>query len=444
VANFVIEFVEPRFRGNPPALVVALRIKTMNAPKSIALAAAVAFSSTVSSAQTLSDCHLQAIPIQLTNFVRTASLPRFDPALGQLVAVELQVTANIRGTARVESLDAAPSVVNTRFGVDITVSQSAMPIAILMVPVADFSDALLAFDGILDSAGTSGVTHADIQASDQIFTVVPPTASNLALFTGQGMIDFVADARANSTASGAGNLFTQFDTSAGVDMRVCYTFIGNSPPTVSCPGNLMASVGVPLQFQVCATDPDGADSVTLNGVLPAGATANPPFPVIGNPACTTITWTPASNQVGSFNFTFTANDASGSPVTCTTVVGSAECHFIFGTAGGGGSNVTLFGHLYDSQLAGIRLSFPVTMVDQPTFLLRQLPPTATMQVLMYNPLMFPSNASQWSQALTIHRTGDYLLHSTYSGTSNGIDVRVETFQQDGRTRVRFPFTIAGM
>lgn len=416
----------------------------MNAHQSLALVAAFAFSSTVSSAQVLSDCHLDAVPLQLTNFVRTASLPKFDPALGQLIGVELQISASIRGNGRVESLDAAAAVVNTRFAAEIRVTQANMPIAMLMVPVADFSDALLAYDGVVDFAGTSGVTHADIQAADQFTYVLAPSDADFALFIGTGTVDFVADARANSSATGAGNLLTKFDTSAGVDMRVCYSYIGNLPPSVNCPGNLMASVGVPMQFQVCATDPDAADSVTLTGVLPAGATANPPFPVIGNPACTTITWTPASNQVGSIQFTFTANEASGNPVTCATVVGSAECHFIFGAGPGGSSSVSLFGHLYDSQLTSVRASFPVTMVDHPSFILRALPPTATMQVLMYNPLMFPSNPSQWSQALTIHRQGDFLLHSTYTGTSNGINVHAETFQQNGRTRVRFPFTIAGM
>jgi hypothetical protein len=226
-------------------------------------------------------------------------------------------------------------------------------------------------------------------------------------------------------------------------MSVCYTFLGNTPPTVDCPGPMMASVGVPVQFQVCATDPDAGDVVTLDGVLPVGAVANPPLPVMGNPACTTITWTPQADQVGDNSFVFTANDLPGGTATCTTTVTTAECHMVFGV-GPGASSTTIFGHLYDTQLARVRLSYPVTLIDNPSFPLRALPPALTMQVLMYNPSLFPTNPSQWSRALTIVRSGNTVT-STYSGTENGIEVHAELFQDVGQsTRVRFPFTILGL
>lgn len=396
-------------------------------------------------ARAQTQCHVEVVPMQLTDFTRIASLPRFDPALGQLVGVDIEVSAHVLGAARLESLDAQPSIVNTVFAADVELRQDDMSLVMLMIPIADFSDALLAYDGVLDYGGTSGITHANIQAQDQRALTIEPTPAHLALFTGAGTIDFVANANASSSAAGAGNLVAQFDTSARVDVRVCYQYVGNNPPTVSCPGPLMASVGVPMSFQVCANDPDAGDVVTLNGVLPAGAVANPPFPVVGNPACTTITWTPASDQVGNISFTFTANDVADTSATCTTVVGSAECHMVFGVGGGGSSSITLFGHLYDTQLARVRLSYPVTMVDHPSFPARAMPPTATVQVLMYNPLVFPSNASQWSRAMTYVR--DPVTHTfatSYSGTRNGIDVRLETFVQGGHVRARFPFTIDGM
>jgi len=410
----------------------------------LALAASLTALSPSGSAQTQTQCHVGAIPIQLTNFARIASVPRFDPALGELVGIELQVTASVRGIARIESLDAQASVVATQFSVDMSITQADMPLAMFMIPIANFLDTLSAYDGTLDYGGTSGVTHSGIEAGDQMSQVVPLTPENLAIFSGLGTVDFRADARANSSAAGGGNLVAQFDTMAGLDVQVCYVFLGNSPPSVNCPGPLMASVGVPVSFQVCATDPDAGDVVTLNGVLPAGAVANPPFPVAGNPACTTITWTPQSDQIGDIPFVFTANDIGGSSSTCTTTVGSAECHMVFGT-GGGNSSVTLFGHLYDTQLARVRVSYPVTMVDHPSFGVRSLPPVFTLQVLMYNPQVFPSNATQWSRAMTVYRHTDYSITTSYAGDRNGIDVQAETFlDEGGRTRLRFPFTIEGM
>ncbi len=406
-------------------------------------AAALLFSTSIAHAQVQTDCHTNSVQVQLTNFTRTTSLPKFDPSLGQLMGVEIRVAASVEGSARIESLDAEPSLVSTQFAVDITLRQDDASVTMLMVPIADFLDSLQAFDGVVDFGGTSGITHAGIQAADGSTVVVPMTPKNLALFRGPGMIDFVADAAGSSLATGAGNLQTQFETRAGIDVQVCYTFLGNNPPVVNCPGPLMASVGVPVQFDVCATDPDAGDVVTLNGVLPAGAVANPPFPVVGNPACTTITWTPQSDQIGDNPFVFTANDALGDTATCTTVVGTAECHMIFGV-GSGLSSTVLFGHLYDTQLAGVRMSYPVTMVDHPSWPLQALPQVVTMQVLMYNPQIFPNNASQWSHALQVVRHPDLSITTTHLGTSNGINVQAELFQDGMTTRIRFPFSILGM
>jgi hypothetical protein len=333
--------------------------------------------------------------------------------------------------------------VSTRFSVDFAVMQQNLPMIMFMVPIADFSDFLLPFDGVIDYAGTSGATHDNIEVQDQVVAVIEATPTNLALFTGSGTVDFDATAIAASFSSGSGNLIAQFDTSAAVDLNVCYTYVGNTPPSVTCPGPLMASVGVPMSFQVCATDPDAGDQVTLNGVLPPNAVANPPFPVVGNPACTTITWTPAPDQIGNIPFTFTANDVAQTSSTCTTVVGTAECHLVVGF-GNGSSSVSLFGHLYDTQIARVRASWPVTMTDMPSFPWRSMPPALTVQVLMYNPLMFPNNDSQWSQPLTVFRNADYSMTYQYGGHVNGIFVTPELIQQNGTTRIRFPFTIQGM
>lgn len=407
------------------------------------VAAAWIASASFAQAQVQTDCHTAVIPMELTNFQRTATLPKFDPALGQLQSVEIHVVARATGASRIESLDAAPSVVNTRFSVDLTVAQADSTVVMFMVPIADFQDSLTAYDGVLDYDGTSGITRDNIEAMDERHSIVDPTPENLALFTGTDGTDFIADASGSSMASGAGNLLTRFDTRAGIEIEICYTYLVVAPPTVSCPGNLMASVGVPVSFQVCASDPDVGDVVTLNGVLPAGAVANPPFPVMGNPACTTITWTPQSDQIGDNSFTFTANDMLGDSATCTTVVTTAECHMVFGV-GSGSSSAVLFGHLYDTQLARVRLSYPVTMVDHPSWPLQALPPVVTMQVLMYNPQIFPSNASQWSHALQVVRNPDMTVTTTHLGTSNGIHVQAELFQEGATTRIRFPFTIAGM
>jgi len=413
----------------------------MHALQSLPLAALLALAPTAAAQST--DCHTDQIPLQLTNFALPMSVPKFDPSLGQLLSIELRIVGTVRGSARVESLDAAASQVATQFAADVDVQQASSSVVMFMIPVANFLDTLAPFDGTIDYGGGSGVTHANIEVSDQLTSNIPLTPENLALYTGSGTVDFLTTATAMSSATGSGNVIAQFDTSVSVDLQVCYTFLANNPPAVNCPGSLMASAGVPVQFQVCGTDPDAGDVVTLNGVLPPGAVANPPFPVVGNPACTTITFTPTIDQVGDTQFVFTVDDGAGAPQTCVTVVTTAECHMIFGT-GGGSSSVTLFGHLYDTQLSRVRVSFPVTMVDMPSIAVQALPPVITVQVVMYNPQVFPDNASQWSSPLTVYRQPDDSLTWQTGGHANGIHINAEVFQQDGLSRVRFPFTIDGM
>jgi hypothetical protein len=85
------------------------------------------------------------------------------------------------------------------------------------------------------------------------------------------------------------------------------------------------------------------------------------------------------------------------------------------------------------------------MVDHPSFGVRCLPPVFTMQVLMFNPLVFPDNVVQWSRPMTVFRHPDYSITTSYSGDGNGIDVQAQTFLDGGgRTRLRFPFTIQGL
>ncbi len=389
-------------------------------------------------------CHTDTIPFAITNWSSSVSVPKFNPTLGTLLSIQFTLRGDIRGSARAESLDASPTTVTTQFSANLALTRPDMSTIVVSVPVANFVNNFTAFDGTIDFGGTSGVTHSGISATDSQVVTSPPPVSDLALFTGVGNIVLPVAAQGSSIATGSGNLITQFNTEASATVTVCYTYAPNTPPSVQCPGPLMASVGVPISFQICASDVDPADVVTLDiAGLPAGAVANPPLPVVGNPACTTITWTPASNQVGSFLMTVTAIDTHQRSQTCTVTVDVAECHMMFGV-GTGNSTFNAFGHLYDTQLAAVRTFYPVTMVDHPSFAFNALPQAFVVQVVMYNPLAFPSNPSQWSQAMRVIRSPLGTLSTEYSGTQNGIGIRAQVYTENGQQRVRFPFRIQGM
>jgi len=411
---------------------------------SLLLLATASTALSVSAQQTQTQCFTGTIPLQSTNWTNTVSIPKFNGNLGTLQTIQFSLTGNVQGTAQAESQDASPSQVTTSFSASIQLTRPDTSLIVVTLPIANFVDNFSAADGVLDFAGTSGITHANINATDTQMVTSPPPASDLALFTGVGNIVLPVSATGSSVATGSGNLVTVFQTDASATVQVCYTFLPNTPPTITCPGLQMASAGVPLSFQICASDIDASDVVTITASnVPAGMTFTPPLPASGNPICVTVNWTPNGTQVGTYDVVFTATDSNQRTQSCTVRIVSAECHLLV-SSGAGNSSATIFGHLYDTQLTGVRRSYPVTMVDMPTFAWNQIPQTLTLQVVMFNPLMFPANPDQHSQAMRITKAGFGNLTTEYTGTTDGIGLRAQVYWVNGEPRVRFPFTVEGM
>jgi hypothetical protein len=421
----------------------------------LGFAAASLFTS-VASAQTQQVCFTDMIPLTNTNWTNSVTIPKFDAGLGTLTQIDFTLNGNIQGSANVESLDTSPTVVQLQFAATLTLTRPDMSVIVVTVPLANFFDPLAAFDGTIDFMGPSGMMHPGINAMASNSATSPPPASDIALFTGPagnpGTISLPITAVGSSTANGSGNVITQFMTAAAADVQVCYTYLPNvppvfQPPTPVCGSTLMATAGVPLSFTVCAGDSDPSDTVTLTGTLPPGATTVPPLPVSGNPACVTVNWTPTVGQLGTSTFTFVAVDTHQRTASCQINVLVAECYQFIGR-GGGGSNLILGGTSFPTFVGAVRLIYPVTMVDRPSI---RIPSLASgqlqfsMQTVMHNPLMFPSNPDQWSQRLRVTVLPGQLVVGQLFETLNGIHQGISTFTDPvGDRYVTFPFTIDGM
>jgi hypothetical protein len=428
--------------------------------RSLAAGSALAALATTAAAQTTQQqCFTATVPLQSTNWNTTMTFPKFDPALGTLQQIDFTLSGNVQGTARAESLDASPTVVTTNFQAQITLTRPDMSVIVVTIPIATFMDSFTAFDGTIDFGGTSGATHANITANASNTATSPPPITDLALFTGlpnnPGTISLPVLAAGTSNASGSGNVITQFTTMADASCTVCYTYVVNNQPFFPvCVQNQMASVGVPFTMQVCAADTDPGDVVTLTVTgLPAGATLTPPLPASGNPICTTMNWTPGPAQVGTFTIIFTATDSFGAFATCPVTLLVAECHQLFGLHGGN-NQYNLFGHVYSTHIGSLTQFFPVTLDDIPNFRvphghsvggLEFYPTPFYVQVVMYNPQMFPTNPEQWSRALRVQPNSDGSISTSYFGQGNGIGIRGRTYTgPNGEPRMEFPFNIFGM
>ncbi|MDZ4771922.1 MAG: choice-of-anchor E domain-containing protein [Planctomycetota bacterium] len=422
---------------------------------SLAIGAALFTSS--ASAQTQTVCFTGSIPLTNTNWANNVSVSKFDTGLGTLQSISFQLTGNIAGAVRIESLDTAATVVQTNFQATLTLTRPDLSVIVVTVPIANFNDSLTAFDGTTDFGGTSGVSHLGITANQMNSATSPPPASDLVLFSGPpglpGNIVLPVTAVGSSVATGSGNLITQFQTAAAAQVQVCYTYLVNTPPTFgpptpACNSTLMASAAVPFSFQICGGDTNAADTVTItSGPLPAGATLSPQVPLVGNPVCRTFNWTPTVGQIGGASVTFTITDSHGRLATCTINILVAECYQFIGRQGGS-SALIVGGQYFNSQLNDIRLLFPVTMVDRPNLripLLTSGQIVFNMETVMHNPLVFPTNPDQWSQRLQVTVHPGQIVTGALFGTFNGVHQSLATFTDaQGARFMTFPFGIDGM
>lgn len=95
------------------------------------------------------------------------------------------------------------------------------------------------------------------------------------------------------------------------------------PPV--CNTTQVVNLGGTLTFMVAASDPNPADTVTLNVAgLPLGATMTPPLPTSGNPVSSDFSWTPTAPDVGTVVVNFTATSPDGSALCPVTIEVSAE------------------------------------------------------------------------------------------------------------------------
>ena len=204
----------------------------------------------------LQTCGSDTIPLQTTNWSATATVPKFDPSLGVLLQIEFELKGDIQGSAAIESLDAAPSVVTTNYQAGVTLTRPDTSVIVVTLPRQVLVDNLTAFDGTIDFAGTSGITHGNL-STNTTSTAISTAPADLALFTGPagnpGTIDLTVDAIGTSNANGSGNIITQFMTQAGAEVRVCYVY------GLDCNGN-------GIDDAVDTTQGGGSNDINLDGI----------------------------------------------------------------------------------------------------------------------------------------------------------------------------------
>ena len=139
-----------------------------------------------------------------------------------------------------------------------------------------------------------------------------------------------------------------------------------------------------------------------------------------------------------------------------------ECFLLFGEARGAAAWGD-GGHVWTTLLAGITTSYPVTMEKGPSFPIEiasdwlrrariQDPPIGdelsavpwdrfTVQVLLWNPIAYPSRPEQYSPALEVTIWPSGAVSAIPYGAGNGMTIGVEIVTDGEERSMRFPFHI---
>jgi len=160
-----------------------------------------------------------------TNWSDLLSFGKFDSSLGTLTSIKFDLNGLVRGFGEAESLDAAPSTVTLTLGSVLGLTRPDGSTLVVTNPVFSQQFQFTEYDGVRDSAGTSGGSTGTVEASGAN-SFVSTASSDFALFSalGGGLLNLGMNAVGASTGVGAGNLATFFNTAASGTATVTYEY----------------------------------------------------------------------------------------------------------------------------------------------------------------------------------------------------------------------------
>jgi len=167
------------------------------------------------------------IPATATNFSLAGAIDKFDPALGNLIEVDVVNAGAITSDIRVENTStSSPSTIQATVAGHLTLTgPGGLTVETDLSQNAGSFGASI-YDGHLDFGGTSGKDFGNSAANGTESLVLTGAAMNV--FVGTGTIALTETAEASSTASGGGNLLVGVTSTASAQVTVTYKYIADN------------------------------------------------------------------------------------------------------------------------------------------------------------------------------------------------------------------------
>ena len=183
------------------------------------------------SAADLSSSYSTTVNTQAAGWSRTAAIPRFDPAIGTLTSVEIQLNGLIRSTPRAENLDNQPRhLVVGSSGVVTLFNPATAFTYVTVAPQVTTELDVTSFDGVTDYAGNGGgpgsgfVIDPPLANSAHNHFELHNTDSEFANFIGSGLINLGLAGQGYPIASGANSISSQITTDVGAELQITYFY----------------------------------------------------------------------------------------------------------------------------------------------------------------------------------------------------------------------------
>lgn len=151
------------------------------------------------------------------------AFPKFDPADGELRAVDIHLIGTVSGLAQYEGGEQEESSAFITVNADVELRRPDGTKLALVSPASQLDATLPAFDGALDLAGPAG------QSSDQLDGTMSKTIrltdeADLRLFIGEGEIELPTEGSVRSHVKGPGNFSAVVNALASANVVVEYVY----------------------------------------------------------------------------------------------------------------------------------------------------------------------------------------------------------------------------
>lgn len=151
------------------------------------------------------------------------SIQKFDPKLGKLKTITLDLFGKVIGDAKVENRSARATTANIQVSSLFTLFSPNNQSLMTMETKTTRTYNLPRYDGRTDFAGASGRTATGL-TSEGFDTKTLVDNSFLSMFTGTGNLNFRLGAISTSTVNGTGNITSEINSFAGGNLKVTYNY----------------------------------------------------------------------------------------------------------------------------------------------------------------------------------------------------------------------------